>query len=386
MSPLTGRTMEFALTEEHLMIRDSAREFAERSLRPHAARLDAAEEYPVDAMKEAAEHGFLGLTVPEQYGGAGLGNLHASILLEEINAADPSVGVTISVHMSLFCSMLTKHGTDFQKGKYLPLLASGELIGAYCLTEPNAGSDAAAVATKAIKVDGGYKITGTKSWITTGAYAGLFVVYAVTDPDARKGSGMSAFIVEATYDGVKVGKKESKMGLRASSTTEIILDDVFVPEENVIGELNKGFSIALDTLDGGRIGIASQAVGIHRACLEASIKYAGEREQFGKPINRFQAIAFMLADMATDLEAARLLVHKAAWLRDNSMPCTKECSMAKLFSSRACNKAAQDAVQIHGGAGYTKEFDVERYFRDARITEIYEGVTDVQRIVISRNL
>ncbi|HIA39067.1 MAG TPA: acyl-CoA dehydrogenase, partial [Planctomycetes bacterium] len=268
--------MEFALTEEHLMIRDSAREFAERSLRPHAARLDAAEEYPVDAMKEAAEHGFLGLTVPEQYGGAGLGNLHASILLEEINAADPSVGVTISVHMSLFCSMLTKHGTDFQKEKYLPLLASGELIGAYCLTEPNAGSDAAAVATKAIKVDGGYKLTGTKSWITTGAYAGLFVVYAVTDPDARKGSGMSAFIVEATYDGVKVGKKESKMGLRASSTTEIILDDVFVPEENVVGELNKGFSIALDTLDGGRIGIASQAVGIHRACLEASIKYAGE--------------------------------------------------------------------------------------------------------------
>jgi alkylation response protein AidB-like acyl-CoA dehydrogenase len=282
--------------------------------------------------------------------------------------------------------MLAKHGTDFQKEKYLPLLASGELIGAYCLTEPNAGSDAAAVATKAIKVDGGYKITGTKSWITTGAYAGLFVVYAVTDPDARKGSGMSAFIVEAIYDGVKVGKKESKMGLRASSTTEIILDDVFVPEENVVGELNKGFSIALDTLDGGRIGIASQAVGIHRACLEASIKYAGEREQFGKPINRFQAIAFMLADMATDLEAARLLVHKAAWLRDNSMSCTKECSMAKLFASRACNKAAQDAVQIHGGAGYTKEFDVERYFRDARITEIYEGVTDIQRIVISRNL
>ena len=378
--------MDFALTEEHLMIRDSAREFAERSLRPNAARLDAAEEFPVDAMKEAAEHGFLGLTVPEEYGGAGLGNLHASILLEEINAADPSVGVTISVHMSLFCSMLAKHGTEQQKSKYLPLLASGELIGAYCLTEPNAGSDAAAVITKAVKVDGGYTLTGTKSWVTTGSHAGLFVVYAVTDPDVPKGKGMSAFIVEAVYDGVSAGKKEEKMGLRASSTTEIILDDVFVPEENVVGELNKGFNIALDTLDGGRIGIASQAVGIHRACLEASIKYSSQREQFGKPINRFQAIAFMMADMATDLDAARLLVHKAAWLRDNDLPCTKECSMAKLFASRACNKAAQDAVQIHGGAGYTKEFDVERYFRDARITEIYEGVTDVQRIVISRNL
>ncbi|MDG2309283.1 MAG: acyl-CoA dehydrogenase family protein [Planctomycetota bacterium] len=378
--------MDFALTEEHLMIRDSAREFAERSLRPNAARLDAAEEFPVDAIKEAAEHGFLGLTVPEEYGGAGLGNLHASILLEEINAADPSVGVTISVHMSLFCSMLAKHGTEQQKSKYLPLLASGELIGAYCLTEPNAGSDAAAVITKAVKVDGGYTLTGTKSWVTTGSHAGLFVVYAVTDPDVPKGKGMSAFIVEAACDGVSAGKKEEKMGLRASSTTEIILDDVFVPEENVVGELNKGFNIALDTLDGGRIGIASQAVGIHRACLEASIKYSSQREQFGKPINRFQAIAFMMADMATDLDAARLLVHKAAWLRDNGLPCTKECSMAKLFASRACNKAAQDAVQIHGGAGYTKEFDVERYFRDARITEIYEGVTDVQRIVISRNL
>ncbi|MDP6962568.1 MAG: acyl-CoA dehydrogenase family protein [Planctomycetota bacterium] len=378
--------MDFALTEEHIMIRDSAREFAERSLRPHAARLDAAEEFPVDAMKEAAEHGFLGLTVPEEYGGAGLGNLHASILLEEVNAADPSVGVTISVHMSLFCSMLAKHGSEQQKQQYLPKLASGELIGAYCLTEPNAGSDAAAVATKAVKVEGGFKLTGTKSWITTGAYAGLFVVYAVTDPDAPKGKGMSAFIVEAEYEGVKVGKKEEKMGLRASSTTEIILEDVFVPEQNVIGELNRGFGIALDTLDGGRIGIASQAVGIHRACLEASKKYSSEREQFGQPINRFQAIAFKLADMATELEAARLLVHKAAWLRDNKMPCTKECSMAKLYSSMVCNKAAQDAVQIHGGAGYTKEFDVERYFRDARITEIYEGVTDVQRIVISRNL
>jgi alkylation response protein AidB-like acyl-CoA dehydrogenase len=377
--------MDFALTEEHLMIRDSAREFADRILRPHAARLDAEESFPVDAIKEAADNGFLGLTVPEQYGGAGLGNLHASLLLEEINAVDASVGVTLSVHMSLICSMLAKHGSEEQKEKYLPRLATGEMLGAYCLTEPQAGSDAAAVATKAIKVDGGYQLKGTKSWITTGDHAGLFVVYALTDSDAVKGKGISCFLVEAAYEGVVVGKKEEKMGLRASSTTELILNDVFVPEENLVGELDRGFTIALDTLDGGRIGIASQSVGIHRACFEASKKYSEEREQFGKPINRFQAIAFKLADMATELNAARLLVHHAAWLRDNNMPCTKECSMAKLYASQACNKAAQDAVQIHGGAGYTKEFDVERYYRDARITEIYEGVSDVQRIVISRN-
>ena len=378
--------MEFALTEDHEMIRDSAREFADRVLRPNAARWDAEEKFPAEAIQEAAEAGFLGLTVPEEYGGAGMGNLHASILLEEINAACASVGVTISVHMSLMCSMLAKHGTELLKKKYLPTLADGSVLGAYCLTEPQAGSDAAAVRTTAVKVDGGYKLNGTKAWITTGEQAGLFVVYAVTDPEAKKGAGMTAFLVEKDYDGLEVGKKELKLGIRASSTTEILLNDVCVPDENIVGEINQGFKIALDTLDGGRIGIGSQAVGIHRACLEASTKYAAEREQFGKPINRFQAIAFKLADMATELDAARLLVQRAAWLRDNGQPSTKACSMAKLFASQACNRAAQDAVQIHGGAGYTKEFPVERYYRDARITEIYEGATDVQRIVISRNL
>ncbi|MHC4823269.1 MAG: acyl-CoA dehydrogenase family protein [Planctomycetota bacterium] len=378
--------MEFALSEDHEMIRDAAREFADRTLRPNAARWDAEEAFPTEAIQEAAEAGFLGLTVPEEYGGAGLGNLHASILLEEINAGCASVGVTISVHMSLMCSMLAKHGTPELKAKYLPQLADGSMLGAYCLTEPQAGSDAAAVRTTAVKADGGYVLNGTKAWITTGEQAGLFVVYAVTDPEARKGAGMTAFLVEKDYDGLEVGKKEEKLGIRASSTTEILLNDVFVPEENIVGEIDQGFKIALDTLDGGRIGIASQSVGIHRACLEASVKYSEEREQFGKPINRFQAVAFKLADMATELDAARLLVHKAAWLRDNELPSTKACSMAKLFASQACNRAAQDAVQIHGGAGYTKEFPVERYYRDARITEIYEGVTDVQRIVISRNL
>ncbi|MCP4770979.1 MAG: acyl-CoA dehydrogenase [Planctomycetes bacterium] len=378
--------MEFDLSEDLEMIRDSAREFADRSLRPHAARWDAEEKFPAEAIQEAAENGFLGLTVPEEFGGAGLGNLHGSVMLEELNAADASVGVTISVHMSLVCSLLAKHATHDLQAKYLPRLATGEMIGAYCLTEPQAGSDAAAVRTAAKRVDGGWELTGTKSWITTGEPCGLMVVYAVTDSEAKPGSGITAFMVEKAFDGVSVGKKEKKLGVRASSTTEIILDSVFVPDENIVGEVNKGFKIALDCLDGGRIGIASQAIGIHRACLEASIKYAGEREQFGKPINRFQAVSFMLADMATELEAARMLVHKAAWLRDQGKVATKECSMAKLFASRACNKAAIDAVQIHGGAGYTKEFDVERYYRDARITEIYEGATDIQRIVISRNL
>ena len=378
--------MEFVLTEDLEMIRDSAREFADRILRPNAARWDAEEKFPTEAFDEAAESGFMGLTVPEEYGGAGLGNLHAAVLLEEINAADASVGVTLSVHMSLCCSMLSKHGSDALKAKYLPKLASGEWIGAYCLTEPQAGSDAASVRTAAKRVDGGWSLTGTKSWITTGEPCGLMVVYAVTDSEAKPGQGITCFLVEKGFEGVSVGKKEEKLGIRASSTTEIILEDVFVPDENIVGEVDQGFRIALDTLDGGRIGIASQAVGIHRACLEASKKYASERVQFGKPIDRFQAVHFMLADMATELDAARLLVHRAAWLRDNGKPCTKECSMAKLFASRACNKAAQDAVQIHGGAGYTKEFDVERYYRDARITEIYEGVTDIQRIVISRNI
>lgn len=378
--------MDFALNEEMEMIRDSAREYAERALKPNAAALDAAEEFPTAAVQEAAEAGFLGLTVPEEYGGAGLGNMHAAILLEEINRWDPSVGVTISVHMSLACSCINKWGTPEVKAKYLPKLASGELLGAYCLTEPGAGSDAGSMKARAVKVDGGWKITGTKSWITTGPQAGLYIVYAVTDPDGRRGGNIGAFLVERAAEGVTVGKKEIKLGLRGSSTTEMIFEDVFVPDENLLGDGLNGFKIALDTLDGGRIGIAAQALGIHRACLEESVKYSKEREQFGKAIGQFQGIAWKLADMATSLEANRMLVRKAAWLRDHGQPCTKECSMAKLAASRACNVAAQDAVQIHGGAGYTKEFPVERHYRDARITEIYEGATDIQRLVISRHL
>jgi len=378
--------MEFALNEELEMIRDSAREYAERVLRPRAGAVDAAEEFPAEAVAEAAETGFLGLTVPEEFGGAGLGSLHASVLLEELNRWDPSVGVTVSVHMSLVCSCINKWGSEAIKQKYLPRLATGEMLGAYCLTEPGAGSDAAGMKARAERVDGGWKLNGTKSWITTGPQAGLYLVYAITEPEGRRGANIGAFLVEREFAGVTVGKKEEKCGLRGSSTTEMIFEDVFIPEENLMGDGLNGFKIALDTLDGGRIGIAAQSLGIHRACLEESVKYSKERQQFGKPIGEFQAIAWKLADMATSLEANRMLVYKAAWLRDNQQPCTKECSMAKLAASRACNVAAQDAVQIHGGAGYTKEFPVERHYRDARITEIYEGATDIQRLVISRHL
>ncbi len=368
------------------MIRESAREYAERTLRPNAAQWDREERFPAEALVEAAENGFLGLIVPEEHGGAGLGNLHAAILLEEVNRWCAGTGVTISVHSSLVCGPIVKYGTEDQKQRWLPQLAAGERIGAYCLTEPQAGSDAASIRTRAERVDGGWKLNGTKSWITTGPDAGLFVVYAVTDPEGPRGKNIGAFLVPAEAAGVSVGKKEEKLGIRASSTSEMVFEDVFVPDADVLGDPAGGFKIALETLDGGRIGIASQAVGIHRACLEDSALYANQREQFGRPIGQFQAVAWKLADMATELDAARLLVHRAAALRDSGKPCSKEAAMAKLFASRACNRAAQDAVQIHGGAGYTQEFQVERYYRDARITEIYEGATDIQRLVISRHV
>lgn len=378
--------MPTLLNEEHQMILESAREFAVRTLKPNAASWDREERFPAEALAEAAEMGFMGLTVPEEFGGAGMGNLHGSIMLEEVNRWCASTGVSLSVHNSLICGPINKYGTEEQKQKYLPQLASGKMLGAYCLTEPQAGSDAASIRTSATKVDGGWKLKGTKAWVTSGPNADLYVVYAISDPDGKRARNIGCFLVERSFKGLKVGKKEKKLGIRASSTSEMVFDDVFVPDENVLGNPIEGFKIALETLDGGRIGIASQALGIHRACLEDSIKYAGERQQFGRAIGKFQAIAWKLADMGTDLEAARHLVHAAAALRDTGSACTKESAMAKLFASRACNRAAQDAVQIHGGAGYTQEFAVERYYRDARITEIYEGVTDIQRMVISRAL
>ncbi len=378
--------MDFALDEELTLVRDMARSFADEDLAPRATRHDRESAIDPAVFERMKELGLWGLTVPAEHGGAGLGNVALSIVLEEVNRACASTGVTLSVHNSLVCAPIRKWGTDAQKKEWLPRLASGELMGAYCLTEPNAGSDAAALATAARLNGGDYVVDGTKVWVTNGGWAGVFIVYVRTGEPGSRHKGISALLVPRDAKGVRVGKAEKKCGIRGSSTTEIEFSGVRVPKANLLGAENEGFKVAMDTLDGGRIGIASQAVGIGRAALEAAIKYAGEREQFGKPIGQFQAIQWKLADMSTRLEAARLLTLKAAWLRDRGEACTDAAARAKLYASLTANFCADECLQIHGGAGYTDHFHVERLFRDARITEIYEGATDIQRIVIARSL
>jgi len=378
--------MDFELTEELTMVRDMARDFAVQELEPRARKHDEQGHIDAEVFQQIGELGLWGLTIPEEYGGSGMGSVELSLVLEEINRADASVRVTISVHNSLLGTPILKFGRDAKKTEWLPKLASGEAIGCYCLTEPNAGSDAAAVQTRAVRDGDDWVITGTKIWVTNGGLASVGIVYARTDMDAPKAKGMSAFLVPLDTPGVALGAPEKKTGIRASSTLEIQFDGVRVSADSLIGAEGEGFQVAMDTLDGGRIGIASQAVGIGRACLEASIKYAGEREQFNRPIGHFQAIQWKIADMATRLDAARLLTRQAAQLRDKGARCSLQAAQAKLAASTACNFAADECLQIHGGAGYTDDFHVERLFRDARITEIYEGATDIQRIVIARSL
>jgi butyryl-CoA dehydrogenase len=378
--------MEFKLSEEQVLLRDMAKSFAETELLPRATKHDRQGFIDPEVLAKMSELGLWGLTVPEKYGGAGMGNLALSIVLEEINYACAATGVTLSVHNSLLGAPINKWGTEAQRQEWLPRLATGEILGAYCLTEPNAGSDAASLSTTAVLQGDEWVINGTKIWVTNGATSGVMVVYARTDPKASRAKGISAFIVPKKTKGLTVGKHEKKTGIRASSTTEILFENVRIPKASLLGELNQGFLIAMDTLDGGRIGIGSQAVGIGRACLEAATKYAKEREQFGQPIANFQAVQWKLADMSTRIDAARLLVMQAAWLRDNKDRCSQAAAEAKLFASQTANFAADECLQIHGGAGYTDHFHVERLFRDARITEIYEGATDVQRIVIARSL
>jgi len=378
--------MDFELSEELTLVRDMARDFAENELLPRATKHDRQGFIDQEVFDQMAELGFFGLTAPERFGGSELGNLALSLVLEELNRACASTGVTVSVHNSLVCSPINKWGTDEQKARWLPKLASGETIGAYSLTEANAGSDAAALGATAVRDGDSWVLNGTKMFVTTGDRAGLVLAYMRTDQEAPKARGISAFLVPTDTAGFSVGKAEKKTGLRGSATVELSFEDVRIPLGSLLGELNKGFPIAMDTLDGGRIGIASQAVGIGRACLEASIKYAQEREQFGRPIGHFQAIQWKLADMSTRLDASRMLVHRAAWLRDRGESCNREAAQAKLAASLMSNYCADECLQIHGGAGYTDDFHVERLFRDARITEIYEGATDVQRIVIARSL
>ncbi len=382
--------MDFELNEELQMLQKTARDFAETELRKPAREMDAREEFNVDLFKKLAGLGLAGLTLPEQFGGSGfyegkLANQAACVVLEEINRVCASMGVTLSVHMSLFSSALNKWGSEELKGRILPKLATGEWIGAYCLSEAGAGSDAGSLTCTAKKQGNEYVLDGSKLWITSAPYADVFLVMARTSAE-HKTRGISAFIVEKSRKGVTIGKKEKKMGIRGSATSEVLFENCRIPANNLIGEEGKGFTIALDTLDGGRIGISAQAVGIARACVEESVAYAKQREQFGKKLADFQAVQWMICEMGTRLDAARLLMYRAAYLRDNGRPCAKEAAMAKLFASETANKAAKDAVQIFGGNGYSKEYNVERFFRDAKITEIYEGTSQVQKIVVSRAL
>ena len=377
--------MDFELNEDQTMLMEAAREFAQGELVPRAAQSDASEEFVSEQIDLCKEMGFLGMAVSEEHGGSGLGAVGTSLVLMEVNKACASTGVTLSVHNSLTCESLVRFGNDEQKSRYLPKLASGEWLGAYALSEAGSGSDAGSLRCRATPSDdGGWILDGTKLWISHGDKADLVVVFARTDPEAGT-RGITCFLVETAWDGYKPGKKEKKMGLRGSNTVELQLDGVKVPAENVLGEVDRGFPIAMGLLDGGRIGIASQAVGIAEACLDASVKYAKERHQFGKPIGAFGAIREKIADMATRVEAAKLLTLRAAALKDAGKQHGREASMAKLEASRTANFCAKEAVQIHGGAGYTRDFPVERYMRDARVTEIYEGTTEIQKLVISRS-
>jgi alkylation response protein AidB-like acyl-CoA dehydrogenase len=375
------------LTQDELDVQAAAREFADGALAPRAAEIDKTHSIPDDILRKLAELGFLGMLAPEKYGGAGMSNVALALVQIEVNRACASTGVTMSVHNSLFQSPILRFGNEDQKQRYLPGATKGEWLGAYSLTEPGSGTDAAALRTTARREGEHYVLNGTKNFVTNGGFAKHFIVYARSNPDpAARHNGISAFFVERSAAGFSVGPPEKKMGIRGSSTTTLTLDNVRVPAVDRLGAEGEGFKIAMSTLDGGRIGIAAQAVGISQACLDASLKYAKERKQFGKPIADFQAIQWKLAEMATDLEAAKLLILQAARLRDEGKPHAKEASMAKLFASTVCNKAANEAVQIHGGAGYCRDFPVERYFRDAKITEIYEGTSEAQRMVITKAL
>ncbi|MBM3464503.1 MAG: acyl-CoA dehydrogenase [Armatimonadetes bacterium] len=375
----------FELTEEQRMLQDMVRDFATSTLAPRAAAYDRSCEFPHDNVKEMAELGLLGVTVPDTYGGAGMDTLAYTIVIEEIAKACASTAVIAAVQNSLVNFPLMKFGTEEQKKKYLPKLASGELIGAYSLTEPGSGSDAVAMQTRVRKEGNKYILNGTKVFVTNATGAELFIVYATLDPEL-KSKGVCAFIIEKNYPGFSVGRHEEMMGVRASGTSELILDNCEVPLENLLGTEGEGFKIALATLDVGRLGIAAQAIGIAQACLDYSLGYAQERKQFGKAIATFQLIQNKLVEMAVNIDAARMLLWRAAWLRERGQNFTKEASMAKLFASETAMKAGIEAVQVLGGYGYTKDYPVERYFRDAKITQIYEGTAEVQKIVIARHL
>jgi butyryl-CoA dehydrogenase len=377
--------MVFDLTEEQRMIQETARNFAQKEVLPKAAELDESGRYPGELVGKMAELGFLGVAVPEEYGGAGMDNICYAIAMEEIARACASTAVIMSVNNSLVCDPLLKFGTEDQKRKYLVPLASGRKLGCFALTEPGAGSDAGSQKTTAVRNGDHYIVNGTKNFITNAPEADTCILFTMTAKE-KKQKGITAFILDMRLEGVTIGKHEKKMGIKASPTSSILLEDVKIPLEDRLGNEGDGFKVAMSTLDGGRIGIASQAIGIARASLEDALAYAKERKQFGQAIAEFQAIQWMLADMATEIDAARLLAYRAAWLKDRKARYSKESAMAKLYASEAAMRAGVKGIQIHGGYGYIKEYPAERHFRDAKITEIYEGTSEIQRLIISSAL
>lgn len=375
----------FELSEDHKMVQDMVRKLADEHIRPKAAHYDETREFPWENIKRLSELGLMGVSVPEEYGGAGMDSLAYVIVIEELSRACASTGVITAVQNSLGEYPLIKFGTEEQKRKYLPLMASGEKIAAYALTEPGSGSDAASMKTTCRLEGDHWVLNGSKNWITNSTAAELFIVYATKDP-ALGHKGICCFIVEKGYEGFKIGKHEETLGVRASGTCTLTFDNVRVPKENLLGEEGKGFNIAMAALDTGRVGIAAQAVGIAQAALDEALKYSKEREQFGRPIAHFQLVQEMLVNMAVKVEAARMLMYRSAKKRDSGERFTKEASMAKLYASEIAVQCALDAIQVHGGYGYSKEYPVERFLRDAKVTQIYEGTSEVQKLVIAKAL
>ena len=372
--------MNFELSKEQQEIKERAAEFADREVAPHAAELDREDRFPAETFEKLADMGFMGLCVPEECGGAGADFLSYVLLLEEISRADAGVGVTLAVHTSAGTLPILMYGSEEQKARWVPDLARGAKIGCFALTEPTTGSDAAAIAARAERVGGGYRLSGHKQWVTNGRVAGAMVVFA------RAPEGVTAYVVGMDAEGISFGKHAKKMGVISATTDDVLLDNVFVPEEDRLGEKGRGLSVALGTLDSGRIGIAAQATGIAEAAFRYAADYASRRTTFGKTIAEHQAVAFKLADMQTKIRAARLLTHEAAWMRDRGVRVTEAGARAKLYASQVANEVTYDAVQVLGGYGYMKDHPVERYYRDARVTEIYEGTSEIQRLVISRGI
>jgi len=386
--------MDFSLTDDQRLLKDTIRQFMEAEVRPHLRQYEKEEHFPADEVRRLGELGCCGMTVPEEWGGAAADTLTYVLMLEEVARVCASTAVTLSVNNSVAAAPIARHGTPDQKQRFLPRMARGEWLGAFCLTEPQAGSDSAAIETRAVRTAAGYRLTGTKSWVTNGGVASVYLVFAKTDPSAGA-RGVSAFLVTPDLPGFRVARFEDKMGLKISKTAEIRLDECDVPAANRLGDEGQGLKIALEALDGGRVGIAAQAVGIAQGALEASVRYARERRAFGKKLGEFQAIQWMLADMQTEIEAARMLTYHAAWLQDQGRGrglsprearVGPHASRAKLYASEMVNRVVYKAVQVHGSMGYSREMDVERMYRDARVLTIYEGTSEIQRTVIARDL